>query len=112
MNVEDRDFRGAASGQIAVEALATLLRDREKTKRLLIVAACVLFALAALIMMFAPPGRETLSYALGGALLVFALGAIGAAQFKFKLPGVTVETNHSADRSETIVRTSQEDLPR
>jgi heme A synthase len=81
-----------ASGREAVSALTSLLLQREKTKRLLIGAACVFFIVAALVVVFAPPEKQALAYALGAALVVVALGAIGASQFKFKLPGVVVET--------------------
>jgi drug/metabolite transporter (DMT)-like permease len=83
---------GLARGREAVSALTSLLLQREKTKRLLIGAACVFFIVAALVVVFAPPEKQGLAYALGAALVVVALGAIGASQFKFKLPGVVVET--------------------
>lgn len=93
MHVDEPHFRGSASGKEAVDALSNLIREREKTKRLLIAVALVLFVVAALVVVFAPEGREGLAYILGGALLVIALGAIGASQFKFRVPGVVVETN-------------------
>jgi hypothetical protein len=53
------------------------IREQEKTKRLsLILAACVTVA-AAGVVLFAPEGRETLSYWIGAALLIFASGAAG-----------------------------------
>jgi hypothetical protein len=92
MVINDGGFRGGASGTTAVTELGTIAREREKTKRMLIGAACLFFAIAALIVVFAPSGREKLAYILGAALLVMALGAIGAAQFRLKVPGVEVDT--------------------
>ena len=93
MRVDSHDFRGSATGD-AVETLAQVLAEREKTKRLLIGAACLLFIIAALVAVFAPSGKEGLSYALSAVLVVIALGAIGAAQFKVRLPGINVEANN------------------
>jgi hypothetical protein len=95
MEIRERDFEGLATGAEAVQGLGQLAKEREKTKRLLIGAACLLFTIAALVVVFAPTGRENLSYVLGAALLVVSLGAIGAAQFKFRVPGVLVETGSS-----------------
>lgn len=92
MFVQERGFRGQATGD-AVETLAIVVAEREKTKRLLIGAACLLFTIASLVVVFAPPAKQGLAYALGAVLVVIALGAIGAAQFKFKMPGVSIETH-------------------
>ena len=112
MNVEDRDFRGAASGNRAVEELGAIAREREKTKRVLIGAACIFVIVAALIMMFAPADKEKLGYIIGAALVVMALGAIGAAQFRFKAPGgIEVDTRpqRAAPRSRVPVGQSSSD---
>lgn len=93
MEVRDGDFEGGASGNKAVETLGLVLSEREKTKRLLISAACLFFIIAALVIVFAPTEKQNLAYLLGAALMIMALGAIGASRFKFKLPGITVETN-------------------
>ena len=93
MDVRDGDFQGGASGNVAVETLGQVLAEREKTKRLLIGAACLFFVIAALVIVFAPAEKQNLAYLLGAALMIMALGAIGASRFKFKIPGVIVETN-------------------
>lgn len=93
MHIQDRDFSGGAAGPEAVARLAQIATEREKTRRILIVSAVGLFCVAALVVVFAPPGKEGLAYVLGAALLVIALGAIGASQFKFSVPGVTLEAN-------------------
>ena len=55
------------------------------------------FVIGALVLVFAPEGRETVSTIIGLAMLVMALGAIGVAVFRVKLPGVEVETNMDND---------------
>jgi hypothetical protein len=107
MEIEERDFKGYARGEQAVNELAILTREREKTKRLLIGAAFALFIVAALVIVFAPSDKQNLAYALGAALLVMSLGAIGAAQFSFKLPGVSLHTNGQAASPEVTRREPQ-----
>ena len=85
MLIRERDFSGHATGG-AVAQLSALMKEREKTKRLLIGAAGLLFIVGAVVLVFAPQGRETISVILGGVLIVFALGAIGAATFKCDFP--------------------------
>ena len=91
MQIDHGDFKGWASGRAAIEGLTQVLREQEKTRRLLIGAACLLFCVSALVMIFAPPGKQELAYALGAVLLVIALGAIGVAKFKLKAPGVEID---------------------
>lgn len=93
MDVRDGDFQGGASGNLAVETLGQVLAEKEKTKRLLIGAACLFFIIAALVIVFAPIEKQNLAYLLGAALMIIALGAVGATRSKIKLPGVTIETN-------------------
>src|SRR5438445_12368240 len=100
MSVKDEDFEGYAEGGGAIDGLARFARDRmferEKTKRPLIGAVCVLTIFAALSMLFAPQGREQVGYIIGAVLLVIALGAIGASKFILKLPGVQLDTRNQA----------------
>jgi len=93
MHLQDRDFHGAASGKRAVEELGTIAREKEKTKRLLIGAACLFVIVASLVITFSPVEKEKQGYAIGAALIVMALGAIGATQFRVKGPGgIEVDT--------------------
>jgi hypothetical protein len=86
----------SAQGEVAVEALARLttvrLIEQEKTKRLLIASVTLLFVVAAAAMLFAPDGREALGGIIGAALLVMALGAIGASRFLLRVGGVEIDT--------------------
>lgn len=95
MDVKDGEFGASARGGMAVEHLARLMGEREKTRRLLIATACLFFVIAAAIVVFAPAGRENLAMILGAALVIFSLGAIGVARFSFKVPGVSVTAGNT-----------------
>lgn len=92
----EREFFAQATGQVGVEQLAGVWAEREKTKRLLIVVAALLFIVASLVVVFAPADREKPAYVLGAALIVMSLGAIGVARFRIKLPLISVDTTGSA----------------
>ncbi len=53
------------------------IEEQEKTKRLWLVLSVIALLSALALIVFAPEGRETLSYWIGGALLVFSAGAAG-----------------------------------
>ncbi len=55
----------------------TYIRETARTKRIGLVLAFALILSGALVVLFAPPGRETLSYWMGAALVIFAAGAVG-----------------------------------
>lgn len=56
---------------------AIYIREHAKNKRIGLILSAALILLAALIVTFAPEGRQTMSYWIGAALLVFAAGASG-----------------------------------
>ena len=53
------------------------IREEARTKRIGLILAFLLILAAASIMLFAPAGREFLSYWIGSALIIFAAGAVG-----------------------------------
>lgn len=59
------------------EVHTTYIQETERTRRLGLWLAAGLLAIACLIPIFAPEGRETISYWIGLALFVFAAGAMG-----------------------------------
>ena len=65
---------------------STYIIEQEKTKRLYLVLSVILLICALLIMVFAPEGKEQMSYWIGGALLVFSAGAAGYKRFWAKAP--------------------------
>ncbi|MFM7875967.1 MAG: hypothetical protein ACKO8M_05465 [Microcystis panniformis] len=94
MDIRESDFSASATGLESVNALADLarerLREREKTRRLLIFVASVAFMVGALIITFAPADKQQVAYVIGAVLMIFALGAIGSSQFTLKMLGVEV----------------------
>ncbi len=69
----------------------TYIREQEKTKRLALILSSVLFICALAIVMFAPEGREELSYWIGGTLLLFSSGAAGYKRLWAKGPLLSFE---------------------
>jgi hypothetical protein len=53
------------------------IREQERTKRLALVLSAALILASGLIILFAPPGREALSYWIVGSLVITAAGAAG-----------------------------------
>lgn len=98
MDIKDGEFQGGASGA-GVTTLGQVMIEREKTKRLLIGASCVFLIIAALVLVFAPAEKQQLSYILGAALLLMAMGAIGATRFKITVPGISIDTQASTGQT-------------
>jgi hypothetical protein len=55
----------------------TYIREQAKNKRIGLILAFALILGAAVLLTFAPEGRQTISYWIGAALLVFAAGGAG-----------------------------------
>lgn len=68
----------------------TYIAEKCRNQRLALILAFLLIVAAAASVLFAPPGREVLSYWLGAALLVFAAGASGYGRIWAKAPGFSV----------------------
>ncbi len=67
------------------------IREKEKTRRFTIGLSAGLIAIAALMPLFAPQGRETLSYSLAAVLIVFAAGAVGLQTLRMKYKEVDIK---------------------
>ena len=91
---------GPGSRQQALNLASVYLSERERTKRLLVGAACLFFLVAALLVVFAPEEKETLANVCGVALVVMALGAIGVSKFRLKMPGIELDTRESGSGTE------------
>jgi len=92
---------GPGSRQQALNLAGIYLAERERTKRLLVGAACLFLIIAALLVVFAPEQREILAKICGAVLVVIALGAIGVSKFKLKLPGIEIDTRNGSAAAET-----------
>ena len=62
----------------------TFVREVERTRRTALWLAASLLGLACLVPVFAPEGRETISYILSAALFVFSAGAAGYGVVRIK----------------------------
>lgn len=90
MEYEDEDVH-LKSRIVNFALVGERIREKEKTKRLLIIVVFLLFIFSGLSFLFAPEGRELTANIIGAALLVLALGAIGVLKFALRLPGVEVK---------------------
>jgi hypothetical protein len=67
------------------------IREQAKTKRLSLLLASTLLLAAVAAVLFAPAGREVVSYWLGAALFVFSAGAAGYGKVSAKVKGMSAE---------------------
>lgn len=116
MQVEDNNFRGFASGQMAVASLLELAKEKEKTKRYLLLAACFMLLTGCSFVVFSPEGKETISYIVSGALIIISLGAIGVSSFKLKTPITEVTANEYvkqqiSDLNRSQLKENKHDIP-
>jgi hypothetical protein len=88
---------GPGARQQALDLANSCYREREKTRRLFFAAGSVFFVVSALIMVFAPADRMGLAYICGAVLIVLALGSIGVAKFRLKMPGVELDTKDDSE---------------
>lgn len=68
----------------------TYIRETQKTRRLGIICAGVLLVVAVVVPLFAPAGRETVSWTISAALFAFAAGAIGYAEASIRGKGRSI----------------------
>jgi len=66
-------------------------QEMERTRRLLIVVAGICLLGAGSLIVFAPSGKEGVSYAVAAVLAVLALGAIGIQEFRIRTLGMSIE---------------------
>lgn len=71
------------------------IREDQRTRRLTLMLAAGLIAVAALVSVFAPAGHEVLAYAAAVALVAFAAGAIGFTAIKWKGAEFTKDSDRS-----------------
>ena len=83
------------------------LKEYERTKRLLIAVAAFCLISGAALIVFAPAGKESVSYVIAGATMILSLGAIGVQEFKIKTLGVRIAGGREAVRSEAPFQASE-----
>ncbi len=89
-------FRDAKSAQSFIKLRSEVHKlyivEIEKTKRISLVLSVILLLSAMLIVMFAPQGKEVLSYWFGAALVIFSAGAAGYRRLWAKAPMIEIES--------------------
>ncbi len=70
--------------------------EMERTRRLLIIVAAICLIAGATLVVFAPAGKEGVSYVLAALLGILPLGAIGAQEFRIRTVGVRIEAGKEA----------------
>lgn len=84
-----------AVGEVAAEHLKNVLlqhiKESHRTHRILIVCCSVLIALAAILPVVAPEGRQTPSVCVSLGLVILALGSIGVASFRLRAFGAEID---------------------
>ena len=70
------------------------IKEQEKTKRISLILAVLLILIAVALLIFAPKGKETLSYIVCGILFIFAAGTVGYGRIKGKIPFAEFEADN------------------
>jgi hypothetical protein len=82
--------------------------EMERTKRLLIIVAATCLIVGAALVVFAPSGKEGVSYVVAALLGILPLGAIGVQEFRIRTIGVNIEAGKEALRSSRSTPSSDE----
>jgi hypothetical protein len=98
---EDNIIEIAKSQFPRLEAKVAIQNELEKTKRLLIIVAAFCLMVGGALVVFAPEGKEGVSYVVAALLGILPLGAIGVQEFRIKAIGVRVEGGESAVKETT-----------
>jgi hypothetical protein len=75
------------------EVAQAYIRSRMLMEFGLFALSALFLVVSALLAVFAPTGRETISSIIAAALLVVAIGSAGFTAFKFKIPLINVEAS-------------------
>jgi hypothetical protein len=73
--------------------------EMERTRRLLIIVAAACLIAGTTLVVFAPAGKEGVSYVVAALLGILPLGAIGVQQFRIQTIGVKIEAGKDAVRA-------------
>src|SRR5262245_49649159 len=83
-----------------LEAKVAMHYELEKTKRFLIAISAVCLMAGAALLVFAPTGKEGVSYVVAALFGVLPLGAIGIQEFRIRTVGVRIEAGEGATEPE------------
>jgi len=103
-NWDDRGVSGYGEGAEGVASfervMLAAMQAKMQLRMRLYAMACLLLLVCAVLIVFAPQGRETAVIIVSLALLLVAGGCAGIATFKLKAPGVDFEAAAPAERNE------------
>jgi hypothetical protein len=95
---------GSATGEKAVAAyervLAAAMKHNTTLRICLYAMACLMLVVSAVLIVFAPAGRETAVIIVSLALFLVAAGCAGFATFKLKAPGIELQAAEASPESE------------
>jgi hypothetical protein len=74
-----------------LEAQVAMHKEMQSTKRLLIIVAAACLLGGAALVVFAPTGKEQVSYIVATLLAILPLGAIGVQEFRIRTVGITLD---------------------
>jgi hypothetical protein len=83
-----------------LEAKVAMHYEMERTRRMLIAVAAICLMAGAALVVFAPPGKEGVSYVVAALLGILPLGAIGVQEFRIRTIGVQIEAGEGAVQSQ------------
>jgi len=95
---------GPGTRQQALDYGIARFREREKTRRVLVLAVTALAIVSGIEMVFAPSGREVIAFIITPLLLVLSLGAIGVSRFVLKTPAAEISAGESSDQTDPNAR--------
>jgi len=75
------------------------IKEHEKTKRIALILGFALILAASTMILFAPEGREQLSYWIGAALVIFAAGTVGYTHVWGKTKNLSFGAGQSEDKT-------------
>lgn len=100
--VSDADLESFVTVRSRVHAL--YIAEEHRTKRLGMIVGAALVAAAAALMVFAPPGREVMSYWVGAALVIVAAGCLGYQRVAARAKNIMVGVDgNSSDHHPSVI---------
>ena len=93
---EDNIVEIAKSQFPRLEAKVAMHLELERTKRLLIIVAAICVLAGSVLIVFAPTGKEGVSYAIAAVLAVLSLGAVGIQEFRIRTVGTEIASGRAA----------------
>jgi hypothetical protein len=79
-----------------LEAKVAIQKELEKTRRMLIAVAGFCLIAGAALIVFAPQGKEGVSYVVAVSLAILSLGAIGIQELRIRTIGISIDGGENA----------------